>query len=490
MSKNISKEDQQLEDAGRFVISIFQGIGKGIKAMKEDQQKLVLFLFITLASIIVYYSRGQICARLIPGEEGFHVLKVMLKLALSLPLIALYMIGTAESGSQSDYEKKFAEISFCARNKTYPKFLGKENDGKKVIYSFYSVGLDLKAWIDNKSLLEQAFNCRIVKVGYAPSTRQAIRMHTVPATSDLKTMLQWSNSYIRENDFEVVLGIALLEDVVFNLNKLPHMLIASVTGGGKSVLLRCILWQCIKKGAKVYMIDFKGGVEFGMEYEQYGEVVTERQEALEMLKELTLENALRLKLFREVGVKNIAEYNELFPDKPLCRVVLLCDEVSEMLDKTGLGTEDKRIFSEIEKELSTLARLGRAPGVNMILATQRPDANVLTGQVKNNLPIRISGRMMDDPASKMVLGNTEATKIDDEIKGRFMYNVGADTYEFQGYLFTEGSLEKGPFQRGSMLIDGSADEKFPVEEDFDYDEIGDECEYGATTFTEELEGID
>lgn len=490
MSKNLSKEDQQLEEAGRFIISIFQGIGKGIKAMKEDHQKVILFIFITLISVIIYFSRGQICARLIPGEEGFHVLKVMLQLAPALSFIAIYMMGTAESGSQSDYEKKFAEISFCTRNKTYPQFLGKENDGKKVIYSFYSVGLDLKAWIDNKSLLEQTFNCRIVKVGYAPNTRQVIKMHTVPAESDLKTMLQWSNAYIRESDFEIIVGIALLEDVVFNLNKLPHMLIASVTGGGKSVLLRCILWQCIKKGAKVYMIDFKGGVEFGVEYEQYGEVVTERQEALEMLKELTKENALRLKLFREVGVKNIAEYNEMFPDKPLCRVILLCDEVSEMLDKTGLSSEEKRIYAEIEKELSTLARLGRAPGINMILATQRPDANVLTGQIKNNLPIRISGRMMDDPASKMVLGNTEATKIDEAIKGRFMYNVGADTYEFQGYLFTEEFLEKGNFQRGNMLIDGHADDGFQDEEDDKYVENEEEFEDDSTAYIDELEGID
>lgn len=490
MPKNLSREDQQLEDAGRVVINIFQGIGKGIKAMKEDQQKLILFIFITMISVAIYFSRDVICARLIPEETGLHVLKVMLRLAPALPLFALYMMGTEESGSQNDYEKKFAEISFCNRNKTYPKFLNKENDGKKVIYSFYSVGLDLKAWIDSKSLLEQAFNCRIQKVGYASNTRQVIRMHTVPAESDLKTLLQWSNAYIRDDDFEIVLGIALLEDVVFNLNKLPHMLIASVTGGGKSVLLRCILWQCIKKGAKVFMIDFKGGVEFGMEYEQYGEVVTERQEALEMLKELTKENALRLKLFREAGVKNLTEYNERFPDKQLCRVVLHCDEVSEMLDKTGLGGEDKRIFAEIEKELSTLARLGRAPGINMILATQRPDANVLTGQIKNNLPIRISGRMMDDPASKMVLGNTEATKIDDEIKGRFMYNVGADTYEFQGYLFTEDFLEKGSFQRGSMLIEGLADNGSPDEDDDEYRTGEEEYEDDLPTYTDELEGID
>lgn len=470
MSGKLSKEDQQLEDAGQFVISIFKDTAKGIKVLKRDQQKLIILIIITLICGVVFYLRENIAAHYIPDEKGFHVLKIMLLLTPLIPFAAIHTIGSEDKESLDEYEKKFTEINFCSKTKVYPKFVSKEIKEKEVIYSFYSVGLDQEDWKVYKSKLEQAFNCRIIKISYAPKTRQVIMMHTVPATSDLETDLRWSNSYIREKDFEIILGVALLEEVVVDLNKTPHALIASVTGGGKSVLMRCVLWQCINKGAKPYMIDFKGGVEFGKDYEQYGEVFTERQEALEMLKELTKENALRLKLFREVGVKNLAEYNEMFPEKSLCRIVILSDEVAEMLDKTGLRNEEKRIYYEIEKELSTLARLGRAPGINMILATQRPDANVLVGQIKNNLPIRISGRMTDDPASKMVLGNTEATRIDDKAKGRFMYNVGADTYEFQGYLFTEGFLEKGEFQRGSMMIEEPG---YDDEEEIEEDNFGD-----------------
>lgn len=468
----LSKEDQQLEDAGQFVISIFKGVGIGIKTMIRDPVKLIIFAIITLACGVVFYFQDSITAYLIPGKDGFHVLKVMLRFSPLVPLIVIFMIGSEAECSKDEYEKKFAEINFCSRTKAYPKYVSKEARDKEVIYSFYSVGLDQDDWKAYKSKLEQAFDCKIIKIGYAPKTRQIMQMYTIPANSDLKTNLIWSNDYIREKDFEIVLGVALLEDVIVDLNKTPHALIASVTGGGKSVLMRCILWQCIKKGARAYMIDFKGGVEFGREYEQYGEVFTERQEALAMLKDLTKENALRLKLFREVGVKNLAEYNEMFPNSQLCRIVILTDEVAEMLDKTGLRSESKRIYYELEKELSTLARLGRAPGINMILATQRPDANVIMGQIKNNLPIRISGRMVDDPTSKMVLGNTEATKIDEKAKGRFMYNAGADTYEFQGYLFTENFLEKGAFQRGTMLIE-DPDHEDPEMEDGDFDEMMD-----------------
>lgn len=159
---------------------------------------------------------------------------------------------------------------------------------------------------------------------------------------------------------------------------------------------------------------------------------------------------LRLELFRECGVKNLAEYNQLHPESPLCRIMVFCDEVSEMLDKTGLQKQDQAIFFEIEKEMSSLARLARSPGINMLLGTQRPDAKVIPGQIKNNLPIRISGRMVDKHASEMVLGNTKASQLGDTL-GRFLYSVGADTYEFQAFNFEDGSLKPGDYQIGTML---------------------------------------
>ena len=69
-----------------------------------------------------------------------------------------------------------------------------------------------------------------------------------------------------------------------------------------------------------------------------------------------------------------------------------CDEVAEMLDKTGRSKESKEVLAQIENKLATLSRLGRAFGIHLILATQRPDANILPGQIKNNLDFRVCGR--------------------------------------------------------------------------------------------------
>ena len=191
-------------------------------------------------------------------------------------------------------------------------------------------------------------------------------------------------------------------------------------------------------------------MEFGIDYERYGEVVTERKRALQILTELEAENAQRLTLFRNLKVKNIVEYNRK-TGKNLCRIGVFCDELAEMLDKKGAAKELKEQMEKIEGKISTLARLSRATGINLILGMQRPDANVLTGQIKNNIPVRISGRFADKTASEIVLGSTDACNIPD-IKGRFICKMGNEMQEFQAYYFDDETMLRDVFvEVGDML---------------------------------------
>ena len=444
-----SKADRQLEEGlERF----FQGVGSGIKNMVKSQKLILIFILITLGCGVIFYLRDSILGGLFP-EDSFNVFTVAIYLIWIVPLITLYAFGNSNMKT-ADAEDAFASIKFCNRKGEYPEQIGRENDGKKVILSFKSPGLTVADWRSRKAELETAFDCNIVKFEVPNHTKQIIKMHTIPSSDGISDNVPWSDNYISEKDFVIVAGQALLGEVEFNLDKYPHALIAGVTGSGKSVILRCLLWQCIRKGAKIYMMDFKGGLEFAA-FESFGEVITHRQDALELLKELNSEMKLRLDLFRETGTKNLTEYNRLYPEKRLARIVLACDEVAEMLDKTGLQSADKAIYYEIEKELSSLARLSRAAGINMLLGIQRPDAKVLVGQIKNNLPIRISGRMVDPQASEMVLGNTKAADLGDTL-GRFLYSVGSDTWEFQAYNLKDADIKPGYYQRGQMLLDEEA----------------------------------
>ncbi|MFQ8982011.1 MAG: helicase HerA-like domain-containing protein [Waltera sp.] len=294
-------------------------------------------------------------------------------------------------------------------------------------------------------------DCSIIKIENGRNKR-TVKLTTLPSDYKIPTMVMWSEEYLNEKNGVLTLGISALNPISFNLNRVPHVLVAGETGSGKSVILRCLLWQLIEQGARVYMIDFKGGVEFGKQYEQYGEVITERERALQVLELLVKENEYRLRIFRDLEVKNLDEYNKKTKQN-LCRIGVFTDELAEMLDKKGVAKEEREIYEKIEGRLSTLARLSRATGINLFMGVQRPDANVLTGQIKNNIPVRISGRFADKTASEIVLGNTDAVNLPD-IKGRFLYKVGNETIEFQSFYFDdETMLREVCVDQGEMLTE-------------------------------------
>lgn len=442
--KQQAKSDETIENFLKTVI-------KGIKDMGQSIVKLLLFVISVI--MVTYMARNQTFLMEKWNPDGMIAKSILFYALWLLPILLLVIYGSMEKKPDRSYQDQFESIKFCNKKGQYPELIERKADGKKEILSFKSAGIPITEWRDKRIQLEAAMDCNILKINVDAKTKTVIILETVPAEVAMGTNIRWKHEYMSTNkdDFEIVAGEGLLDKVTFDFDKHPHALLAGVTGSGKSVLLRLFLWQFIYKGATPYMIDFKGGIEL-TDFEEFGEVVFDRNKALDLLKEINKELALRLDLFRDCGVKKLPEYNRKFPDKELTRIVIACDEVAEMLDKTGLSSSDAAIYKEIEKELSTIARLGRAPGIHMLLGTQRPDAKVIVGQIKNNLPIRISGRMTDVQASEMVLGNSKAVTISDT-KGRFMYTVGSDTFEFQAYNFQDSDIIPGNYRRGTMLID-------------------------------------
>ena len=120
----------------------------------------------------------------------------------------------------------------------------------------------------------------------------------------------------------------------------------------------------------------------------------------------------------------------------LKRYIFACDELAEMLDKTGLAKDQKETVNKIEGLLSTIARQGRAFGIHLILATQRPDSTILNGQIKNNINCRICGRA-DNVLSLIILDNTDAADlIPEDAQGRFLLH---DSTMFQAYWFDDAA---------------------------------------------------
>lgn len=307
-----------------------------------------------------------------------------------------------------------------------------------VVMEFEPNGIPLTDWQDKQDRIETALNVHIIKVEQGTS-KQQILLYTVSGNEGLPKRIFWQEEYLSQEDFTLVLGYSMTGRVSVNLSKIPHILLGGSTGSGKSVLLKLLIMQCVKKRAEVYIADFKGGVDFLPVWHEKCNIITEENRLLEVLTELVNELEHRKELLRNSGYANIGEYSNANENK-LKRLIFACDEVAEVLDKTGLSKDAKELVTKIEGKLSVIARQGRAFGIHLILATQRPDANILTGQIRNNIDFRVCGRA-DNVLSQIILDNTEAAdKIPKESQGLFITHDGV---VFQGYLFDE----KGVFNR-------------------------------------------
>ena len=261
-------------------------------------------------------------------------------------------------------------------------------------------------------------------------------LDAVSAGDDLPEVLKWKDSYLSPDSFVLVLGESYTGPVTVNLAHIPHILLGGSTGSGKSVLLKLLLMQALHKGAEVYIADFKGGVDFPKVWHEKCRMCFTEEDLRYTLDQLAAVLEYRKNAFKALGCPNIDAYNET-TEQPLPRLIFACDEVAEMLDKTGADNERKKLLAQIENKLSTIARQGRAFGIHLILATQRPDATIIPGQIRNNMDFRVCGRA-DSVLSQIILDNTSAAEqLPKDARGRF---ITGDGTVFQGYLFDEGQL--------------------------------------------------
>ncbi len=303
------------------------------------------------------------------------------------------------------------------------------------VMEFEPNGISVTEWQDKQERIETALNVHIIKIEQGTSKRR-ILLHTVSGNEGLPKIIFWQEEYLSSEDFTLVFGYSMTGRVSINLAKIPHILLGGSTGSGKSVLLKLLIMQCVKKGAEIYIADFKGGVDFLPVWHRKCNIITVENKLLEILTMIVEELEQRKEVLRNSGYANIGEYNTQNTDK-LKRIIFACDEVAEVLDKTGLSKESKELICKIEGKLSVIARQGRAFGIHLILATQRPDANILSGQIRNNIDFRVCGRA-DNVLSQIILDNTEAAdKIPKESQGLFVTHDGV---VFQGYLFDEKAV--------------------------------------------------
>lgn len=225
--------------------------------------------------------------------------------------------------------------------------------------------------------------------------------------------------YVKGGPLEFALGRdAEGTPMVADLAKMPHLLIAGTTGSGKSVVISSILMSLLMRtfpeDVRLIMIDPKR-VEFapydGLPH-LYVPVVTEPKQAASALQWAVSEMERRLKIFERIGVRKIATFNEKQaagefdhydnPPAKMPYLVIVIDELSDLMMVAG---------KDVEASIVRIAQLGRAAGIHMIVATQRPSSNVVTGLIKANITNRIGLTVATGIDSRVILDQTGAEKL-------------------------------------------------------------------------------
>ncbi len=276
------------------------------------------------------------------------------------------------------------------------------------------------------------------------------------------------------------------QPIIGDISRMPHVLVAGQTGSGKSILINAfissLLFRCSPQELNLIMVDPKRVELTGYNGIPHliSPVIVEPEKVLSALKWATHEMDRRYKLFSEVGVRNLESYNELSGFQALPYLVIFIDELADIM-----------LFApvEVEDAITRIAQMARATGIHLVIATQRPSVDIITGLIKANIPTRIafavssmidSRVIIDQPGAEKLLGRGDMLYVPPDaakpsrIQGAFVSDK--ETRQLIDFLKRQGvtpnyteeitstptGLKKG---RGASFISSNGEERDSLFED-------------------------
>lgn len=300
------------------------------------------------------------------------------------------------------------EIALPQINATYP-----QSWGTRLLVGL-PTGLASQKVIDQKQAIAEALRVSIddIEMSYR-NDGLVIDIFTQPMPEKVP--------YVRSDDpdsYKALIGVTRRgEERYYDFNgPYPHLLIAGISGGGKSVILRSILTTLVTgPRPELYLCDLKGGVELGM-FRNLKNIAGFATTLEEMR---VISYAIENEMKRRYAVMAANDSQEWSGNK----AILVMDELADL--KSRAGDPDAKLKSEIKGILTRLSAKGRAAGVIIVLATQRPSADIVDGLIKTNIAASVCFRTRDGVQSRIILDNTSAEALPD-IPGRLIFQTAHD----------------------------------------------------------------
>ena len=389
---------------------------------------LVMVAVITLACIALcpHEDANAITAAIAPMLGGICTMLWMIGCLVAIPACG-YIAG---SWAMYDDLTRAGLVNFAGEA---PLLVARQTGGHNIQQlTFQAKGFPLTKWQEEQALVESSINVCILSMRQGVDN-QTIVLETVPATNALRDVVPWNDTFLPSAPTQLCLGVnAAGVPVSIDLAKVPHWLIGAATGCGKTQLLLLLLHQFHRHDYDIYLADFKG-VDYPTEYQLEGHYATDNAQLLAMLNAVSDELIRRRHLFASTRFSHLDAYNSSH-DVKLQRIIVILDETSMILDSTGKDKDEKSEIAAITGHLLAIGRLGRAMGIHLIVATQRPDVASVPGALKAQLDGRICGHTADAQSSIVILDDGGGAKLP-AVPGRFIIRDGSSCDKIvQAYL--------------------------------------------------------
>jgi len=350
--KNTEKDRLNNQTEKRY---LWKRFGNGFRELIKNPLKIVILMAFYTIAVLIHAKYGDVL-QFENVEYVSPVFLMLLRYSFPIILIAgtvflLILFGTPTGAAK--FSDEFTRIGFFNHAGEVPVLIARQKDktNREIsVYEFDGMGIPLADWESKRQSIEAALNIHIVKLSEGRNKRN-ILFYAVPASNQLSDCIEWNDSYLVQGSATMIFGKSLTgSNVTVNIAKIPHILLGGSTGSGKSVLLKLLLMQAIKKNCVVSIADFKGGVDYPKVWHDKCRICFDEESLISLLTELVDELEWRKTVFRETGCANLDVYNKQTGNN-LSRHILACDEVAEILDKTGLTKEQKEKVSQIESKL-------------------------------------------------------------------------------------------------------------------------------------------